>query len=107
MQNLQYASMGYLKRSNFHNPAEHCTEGKQCKQYLHQTAVYNKHCCLRKRLLAAPVVYPEAAVLDGAVHGELPCALLDPPLHHFTIASQISHLESIHIVIYKRVSDIS
>ncbi len=37
-------------------------------------------------------MYLQAAVCHGAVHGELPSALPDAPLHHLTIASHISHL---------------
>jgi len=37
-------------------------------------------------------VYLQAAVCHGAVHGELPSALPDAPLHHLTIAGHISHL---------------
>lgn len=40
-----------------------------------------------------PVMDLEAAVCYGAVHGELPCALFDAPLHHITIACHVAHLQ--------------
>ena len=108
-QNVQYTLMDYLKGSSFRGPAVHYTgeKGSSWRLRCHELLVSNKHSCLCRHFFAAPVVYPEAAVLDGAVHGELPCALLNPPLHYFTIASEVSHLEgNIFTIIDKLVRDI-
>lgn len=49
---------------------------------------------------SAPVVYSEAAVLDGAVHGELAPAFPDAPLHHLTAARHVPHLAHTYIRVH-------